>query len=54
MIEEIRKHKPDGATHWRHGIYFKKVNPVEWYYWEERKWKFTSHVNNKTLEMTPL
>ena len=54
MIEEIQKNKPEGATHWRCGTYFKKVNPVEWYYFEEGKWKFTIYVNNFILELIKL
>lgn len=54
MIEEIQKHKPEGATHWRCGTYFKKRNPVEWYYWEDGQWKFTSHVDKFILELTTL
>ena len=54
MIEHISKYKPDGATHWRHGAYFKKVNAVEWYYWEDDQWKFTSHVDSFILELVKI
>jgi len=54
MIDEIRKHKPNGATHWRHGTYFKKVDAVEWYYWEDDQWKFTSKVDNFILELSSI
>lgn len=54
MIEEIRKHKPEGATHWRCGTYFKKVNPVEWYYWEDNQWIFSIKACDLYMSMTTL
>jgi hypothetical protein len=54
MYEQIQANKPLGATHWHCGTYYKKVNPVEWYYWEEDKWKFTSYVSDLSMPMTTL
>ncbi|MFB6328930.1 hypothetical protein ACVCFZ_12725 [Acinetobacter variabilis] len=34
---------PVGATDFLHDTYFQKRNAVEWYYWEEDQWKFTSY-----------
>lgn len=30
MIEEIKKHKPYGATHWKSGKYYIKTINNEW------------------------
>lgn len=54
MYEQIVKNKPKGATHWRCGVYFKMINPTEWYYFENGEWKFTSHIDKFILEMTSL
>lgn len=31
------------ASYYMYDTYFKSQNPVEWFYWEENQWKFTSH-----------
>jgi hypothetical protein len=52
--QEIKDNAPDGATHWLYDTYFKKVNTVEWYYWEEGKWKFTSYDKKFAHLLKPL
>lgn len=45
-IEEAKRvlsGAPDNSECFLHDTYFKKQNPVEWYYWEENQWKFTSY-----------
>ena len=45
-IEEAKRvleNAPVNSEYSLHGTYFKKQNPVEWYYWEENQWKFTSY-----------
>src|SRR5690606_24071033 len=52
LIEELGLEKckqivdgaPDQtASYYMYDTYFKSQNPVEWFYWEENQWKFTSH-----------
>ncbi|MCO8100924.1 hypothetical protein [Acinetobacter indicus] len=31
------------ADYYLYDTYFKSKNPVEWFYWEENQWRFTSH-----------
>ena len=31
------------ASYYMYGTYFKSQNPVEWFYWEQGQWKFTSY-----------
>ncbi len=32
MFEQILKHRPEGATHWQAGTYYKN-DVKDWYYW---------------------
>lgn len=43
QMREIVDGAPEGSTFFLYDTYFKSKNPVEWYYWEESQWKFTSY-----------
>lgn len=44
QMREIVAGAPDRtADYYMYDTYFKSKNPVEWFYWEENQWKFTSH-----------
>lgn len=46
MIEEIKKHKPQGATHWQCGRYFMKTNASIWFEFVNGDWLFINdHVD---------
>lgn len=38
MIEEIQKHKPEGATHWQAGAYYRENEYGVWFMWDGEKW----------------
>lgn len=42
MIDEIRKNKPEGATHYSHrsGFYYKVINDLEVYIQEGNEWVY--------------
>ena len=40
MIEEIKKNKPKGATHWQCGRYFMKTNVSIWFEFIDNDWVF--------------
>lgn len=43
MIEEIKKHKPYGATHWKSGKYYIKTINNEWLIYSEGNSIQTTH-----------
>lgn len=45
MIEEIKKYKPQCATHWCDGRYYIKTINSEWLVYFEGGW-FPSHPND--------
>lgn len=45
MIEEIKKHKPDGATHWQSGTYFKIENGQK-SVWQDKQWCKIAIIGN--------
>ncbi|MFW1995189.1 hypothetical protein ACG904_09560 [Acinetobacter guillouiae] len=54
QMREIVDGAPEWASHIRRGIYFKYRNPVEWHYWEENQWKFTSSDITKSVFLIDL
>jgi hypothetical protein len=54
QMREIVEGAPEGASHIRRGVYFKYRNPVEWHYWEENQWKFTSSDITKSVFLIDL
>ena len=52
MIEQIKKHRPHGATHWQAGKYYLKTIDGGWYVYHDGAWILAYPEN--TLTMTPL
>jgi hypothetical protein len=48
----IKKHRPQGATHWQAGEYYLKTTDGVWYAYKSGVWILT-HPEN-TWTMTPL
>lgn len=53
MIEEIQKHKPEGATHWQAGVYYKKDGD-RWFYWDVVWFRVADMQGLSILFMTTL
>ena len=52
-IEEIRKNKPEGATHYReYTEQYQKLENGKWYLWREGYWELTTRPF--THELKPL
>lgn len=50
MIEEIKKYKPQCATHWCDGRYYIKTINSEWLVYFEGGW-FPSHPNDLCMTL---
>jgi hypothetical protein len=49
MIEEIKKHKPEGATHWKSGEYYKVVCDQEVYELKDGEWVFKCNIDDNRM-----
>ena len=53
MYEQIQANKPQGATHWQAGSYYKRVGD-RWFYWDREWFRAPSPEGLQVLCMTPL